>query len=162
MLRSGRSLPSAVRCVHRCSITVSARAFIIVTIQSPAFCACAVPGTRGPKATCWRAYESAESPTKSVFAREGSRSHAASAGSAARRNESVRASGILIYEGSSSSAEGGQPMEVVVAPQRTRPLQGDGERRIGVELRAGRSRECGGRPEDAHQSPAGGYVSAAG
>jgi hypothetical protein len=71
MLRSGSCLPLFVVCVQRCSMTVSARAFIICTIQSPARCACAVPGTRGPKATCWRVYESAESPTKAVFARAG-------------------------------------------------------------------------------------------
>src|SRR5437763_6934650 len=169
MLRSGMSLPSTVWCVQRCWITVSARVFIIATIQSPAFSACGVPGTRGPKATCSRAYDSAESPTKAVLARDGRRSHAASAGSAARASRSIRASGILIVLWSSAVVDasallrvaeeldlqhGGQhelrvpPIEVVVVRHQTRPLEGEDERltQVGVGVHAERRASVVGQP----------------
>src|SRR3954447_3559486 len=77
-LRSGMESPLSVLCIHRCSMTVSARCFIMATIQSPAFTAPGVPGTRGPNATCCCVYDHAESALNAVFGREGNLSHATS------------------------------------------------------------------------------------
>src|SRR5215218_8144615 len=84
----------------------------MATIQSPARCACGVPGTRGPKASCWRVYDIAESPTKAVFAREEKRSQAESvetATTAESVSRSVRGSGIgsgLGFTGSAAALRG--------------------------------------------------------
>src|SRR6478752_4466151 len=83
MLRRGMESPLSVLCIHFCSTTVSARCFIIWTIQSPAFTEPGVPGTRGPNATCCFVYDNAESALKAVFARNGNLSHAENAGSTA-------------------------------------------------------------------------------
>ena len=46
--RSGMVGPACVLCVQTCSMTVSARCRISLTIQSPARWWASVPGTRGP------------------------------------------------------------------------------------------------------------------
>ena len=66
----------------------------MATIQSPAFWAWGVPGTRGPKATYCRVYEKAASAVKAVGGRLGGRSEVGSDRSTADTGTTCRDAGV--------------------------------------------------------------------
>src|SRR6478672_7232909 len=87
MLRRWSVSPFTVTSSNLCSITVSARLFICVTIQSPVRCAPIEFGTRVPKSSCVLAYASAVVPSNAVLARSPPQATASEAAASRARVE---------------------------------------------------------------------------